>query len=104
MKSKRRREKKVKICSILPVILALSMVVMLCMPYAIQNSYAQGFSGSIGWYGAMAMGNLAERERRIEEQKVAKENERKIATVFTVSEEKSKDFRRHSEEPDLAEK
>ncbi|MHA2219869.1 MAG: hypothetical protein ACXACY_28565 [Candidatus Hodarchaeales archaeon] len=104
MKSTRTTEKIVKICTILPGILALAMVVLLCMPYTIQNSYAQVSSGSIGWYGAMAMGNIAERERRIEEQKAAEENEKRIAAIITVPDNDNKAYGNGPEEKDLAEK
>jgi hypothetical protein len=104
MKSTRTTEKKEKICTILPGILALTMITLLCIPQMVPTTYAQSTSSNVGWHGAMAMGNIAERERRIEEQKAAKENERKIAAVITVPDNDNKAYGNCPKERDLMEK
>ncbi|UCF87215.1 MAG: hypothetical protein JSV71_00460, partial [Nitrospiraceae bacterium] len=95
---------KSRFYTVLPVILIFAVVVLLSVPYTIQSSYAQVSSGNISWYGAMAMGNLAERESRIEVQKAAKENEKRIASVITVTDNDNTAYGNDLEEKDLTEK
>lgn len=82
------RGKKSKSYTILPGVLALAAVALLCMPQMIPAASAQNPSSGTGWHAAMAMGNLAERERRIEEQKAAKKNETEIVAVIPVTDKK----------------
>lgn len=66
MKAMKTKKQKSKIYTVLLIVVTLALVVSLSVPYTIQTSHAQVSSGNIGWYGAMAMGNLAENENRIE--------------------------------------
>ena len=101
MKSTHMRGKKKKHCTILPVVLALATVALLCMPHMIPAASAQNPSTGTGWHAAMAMGNLAERERRIEEQKAAKTNDSTIAAVIPVTDKK--DYGKSSKDKDTLE-
>jgi hypothetical protein len=103
MKSTNMREKKEKLCTILPGILTQTMVILLCMPHMIPATYAQSPSSGIGWHAAMAMGNLAERENRIEEQKTAKTNETTIAAVNPVADNDKIEHGKSSTEKDTLE-
>lgn len=81
MKSTRTTEKKEKIYTILPGILALTMITLLCIPQMVPTTYAQNTSSNVGWHGAMAMGNLAEKENRTEDQYVSTNSNEIIATA-----------------------
>lgn len=103
MKSTTMRGKKGKLCTILPAIMALAMTVLLCMPHMIPAASAQSPFNGIGWHGAMAMGNIAEREKRIEEQKAAKTHEATIAVVIPVTDNDKNEYGKSSKEKDTLE-
>lgn len=100
MKQTRRTEKKEKIYTMFPGILVLTMISLLCIPQIVPTTYAQSTSSNVGWYGAMAMGNLAEEERMIEEQRPVRKDKSKFATVL----DDRKVYGNGPEEKDLAEK
>jgi hypothetical protein len=81
MKSTRTTGKKEKIYTMLSGILALTMISLLCIPQMVQTTYAQSTSSNVGWHGAMAMGNLAEKENRTEDLYVSTNSNEIITTA-----------------------
>jgi hypothetical protein len=95
MKQTRRTEKKEKICTVLPGILALTVISLLCIPQMVPTTYAQSTSSNVGWHGAMAMGNLAEKEYRTEEQSVSSNSNEIIAAAnFDVTNDVKKTYKK----------